>query len=139
VHQIAPTATDNRQRVTILSKRDLDVSYFCGSGAGGQARNKVHSGCQIIHRESGAIGRASDSRSLDENKQSAFKRLLATPKMKFWLARAVQEVRNGETLEATVARETTDQHMRYEVKNAVGQWEEVSGSYFESETAKEQS
>lgn len=77
---------EEKRRVTILSKKDLDVSYYCGPGAGGQARNKVASGVQIIHRESGAIGRAHDSRSQADNKKNAFQRLLATPQMKFWLA-----------------------------------------------------
>ena len=128
---------DGKERVTILSLKDLDVSYFCGSGAGGQARNKVASGVQMRHEESGAIGRASDSRSQHDNKQSAFKRLLADPRMKFWLARRVQEVRMGETLEATIAKETTPENLKYEIKNATGQWEEVTAEYFDGPAAKE--
>lgn len=129
---------DNRERVTILSKKDLKFSYFCGSGAGGQARNKVHSGVQITHEESGAIGRASDSRSLDQNKKAAFERLLKDPRMKFFLSRKVYEVRQGETLEQTIERDMRPEHLRFEVKNAAGQWEAVTVEYFESETAKEE-
>lgn len=131
--------TQERERVTILSKKDLKFSYFCGSGAGGQARNKVHTGVQITHEESGAIGRASDSRSLDQNKQSAFKRLLNDPRMKFFLAKAVYEVKHGETIEQTLEKEMTPKNLKFEVKNGCGQWEEVSNEYFESETAKEES
>lgn len=137
--QIIHPKQDTREKVNIVGPKDLKVSYFCGSGAGGQARNKVHSGCQIVHIESGASGRASDSRSLDENKQSAFKRLLADPKMRFFIARRVHEVQSGETLEAEIERETQDKNLKYEVKNATGQWEQVEPVYFESETAKEQS
>ena len=111
---------DNRQRVSIATPKDFDVSYFCGSGAGGQARNKVATGVQIIHRETGAIGRASDSRSQADNKASAFKRLLATPKMKFWLAAKIYEVRQQETLEETIEKATMPENLKFEVKDATG-------------------
>ena len=132
------TSTIEKERVTILSKKDLEFSYFCGSGPGGQARNKVASGVQIRHEESGAIGRASDSRSQDENKQSAFKRLLADPRMKFWLAKKVYEVKMEETVEQTVERECRPNNCRFEIKNAAGHWEQVPEAYFDTPAAKEQ-
>lgn len=127
---------DTRERVTILSPKDLDISTFCGSGAGGQARNKVASGIQIRHAESGAIGRASDSRSQYDNKRTAFKRLLADPRMKFWLARRVHEVQSGQSIEEEVARDTTEDKLKLEIKNEAGQWTEVKPDYFETELAK---
>lgn len=131
--------SEELQKITLASRKDFDVSYFCGSGAGGQARNKVASGVQILHRESGAIGRASDSRSQADNKASAFQRLLKTPQMKFWLARKKYEVQMHETLEETVERDVSGDACKYEIKNALGQWEEVSKEYFESIAAKEES
>lgn len=133
---MSATEADNRQRVRILSKKDLDISYFCGSGAGGQARNKVASGVQIIHRETGAIGRASDSRSQEQNKKSAFERLLKTPKMKFWLASRVFEVKQGESLESMIEKDMKDENLKFEIKNAEGKWEEVTASYFEMPAAQ---
>lgn len=127
-----------RETITILSQKDLDISYFCGSGAGGQARNKVASGVQMRHEESGAMGRASDSRSQHDNKKSAFKRLMEDPRMKFWLAKKVHEVRMGETIESEIAKETTKDKVKYEIKNAVGKWEEVDESYFDTVAAKEE-
>jgi protein subunit release factor B len=138
MHQIQQTTVDKRERITILSVKDLDFSYFCGSGHGGQAKNKVHSGCQIIHRESGAIGRASDSRSLEQNKRSAFERLLKTPQMKFWLARRVHEIKMGESIEEEISHETTSDKLKFEIKNTDGQWQEVPDSYFESDMAKKE-
>lgn len=128
---------DEPVKINLASRKDFDVSYFCGSGAGGQARNKVASGVQIIHRESGAIGRASDSRSQADNKVSAFKRLRETPQFKFWLNRKLYEIRQQETIEETVAKETTDANLKYEIKNAKGQWEEVSADYFDGPAARE--
>ena len=129
---------NNRERISIATKKDFDVSYFCGSGAGGQARNKVASGVQIIHRESGAIGRASDSRSQAENKKTAFERLLGSALMKFWLSKKLYEIRQQETLEETIENETTPENLKFEIKNADGKWEEVDSSYFDSPAAKQE-
>lgn len=129
---------EERERVTILSKKDLEISYYCGSGAGGQARNKVASGVMIRHPESGAIGRACDSRSQDQNKQSAFKRLCATPQIKFWLAKKMYEIRQGEAIEKTIEAETKPECLKYEIKNASGQWEQVSPDYFETAQARKE-
>ncbi len=139
MHQTQSKPEDNREKVSIATAKDFDVSYFCGSGAGGQARNKVASGVQIIHRETGAIGRASDSRSQADNKQRAFQRLLETPKMKFWIARKLYEVKQGEKLEETIAKDTQAGNLKYEIKSPTGQWEEVTESYFDGAAAKEQS
>lgn len=125
-----------RQKVTIASAKDFDVSYFCGSGPGGQARNKSATGVQIIHRESGAIGRASDSRSQSDNKANAFKRLTESPKFKFWLAQKIYEIDQHETMEQTVERELRPENLRYEIKDAAGRWEEVNDEYFNSPAAK---
>lgn len=115
---------DTRERTRIASREDFDVSYFCGSGHGGQAKNKVASGVQIIHRESGAIGRASDSRSQADNRKAAFRRLLATPKMKFWLSKRVIEIRERQSLEESIEKELTPDHLKCEIRRN-GKWEEV--------------
>ena len=83
------------------------------------------------------MGRASDSRSQHDNKKSAFNRLLADPRMKFWLSKKVFEFRQGETLEQTIANDTKPDNLKYEIKNAAGQWEEVSEDYFDGAAAKE--
>lgn len=62
-----------KEKITIATKKDFDVSYYCGPGPGGQKKNKSATGVQIIHSESGAIGRAHDSRSQADNKVNAFK------------------------------------------------------------------
>lgn len=119
---------DTRERITLATRKDFDVSYFCGSGKGGQAKNKVHSGVQIIHRESGAIGRASDTRSQAENKAEAFRRLMKTPQMKFWLLRKKFELEQERTIEQAVGAETQDQFLRFEIKDDAGNWVEVPAS-----------
>ena len=129
---------DTRERITILSKKDLDISYFCGSGAGGQARNKVASGVLIQHKESGASGRCSESRSQDQNKRKAFDNMLKTPKFKIWLSRKLFEIREQESMEDQISRELDDSRkMKYEVQ-IEGKWKEVGADYFLTEEAKQE-
>ena len=119
-----------REKITVATKKDFDVSYFCGPGAGGQARNKVASGVQIIHTESGAIGRSSDTRSQHQNKRSALEKLVKTPKFKFWLNKKLFELREKETVEESVERELQDpSKVKVEVR-VDGKWTEVSQEYF---------
>jgi len=136
MHYIQAEKRDTRERINLLSLKDLEMSHYCGSGKGGQAKNKVASGVMFRHEESGAIGRASDSRSEHENKVNAFRRLVADPRMKFWLAKKVHEIRLGETLEENVRRDMADSNLRFEVKNESGQWIEKTPEYFETEQAK---
>lgn len=112
-------------RVTILKKSDLEFSYFCGPGPGGQAKNKVASGVRIHHPESGAMAWASASRSQNENKRAAFEKLVKTPKMKFWLARKIYEVKAGEALEQTVERDMDPKNLKIEIRRD-GKWVEAN-------------
>jgi protein subunit release factor A len=125
------------QRVSILSKKDLEISYYIGSGKGGQKKQKTHSGVQIVHPESGAIGRCSDSRSQEQNKKHAFERLMATPKMKFWLTKKIYEIRQQESLEETVEKETAPDKIKHEIK-IDGKWVEVGPEYFDTQDAKKE-
>ena len=136
MHAIDNPKNDGRRRITIVSKGDFQFSYFCGPGHGGQAKDKVHSGVQIFHADSGATARASDSRSLEQNKRSAFGRLLKTPKMKFFIARRLHEIQNDETIEESVARDMQPSNLRFEVKDADGRWVEVTDEYFNSKEAQ---
>jgi len=129
---------DTRERITILSKKDLDISYFCGSGAGGQARNKVASGVLITHRESGAQGRCSETRSQEQNKRKAFENLCKTPKLKFWLSKKLFEIREEESMEEQIARELENpKNVKYEIQ-VEGKWKEIESEYFLTEEAKKE-
>jgi protein subunit release factor B len=132
MHTITQNKTSTREKVTIAKPKDFDVSYFCGSGAGGQARNKVASGVQICHRESGAIGRASDSRSQADNKKSAFERLVKTPQFKFWAAKEIYEINQGKTIEQEVEESMKSNNLKVEIKNEEGKWKEVSENFFKN-------
>ncbi len=68
-----------------ITKKDFDMQTFRAGGAGGQNQNKVNSGVRLIHRASGAVGEARDSRYQLQNKKAAFERLVKSDKFQAWL------------------------------------------------------
>ena len=73
-----------KQLVFSITKDDFEIQTFRAGGKGGQNQNKVESGVRIIHRASGAVSEARDSRDQLHNKRSAFKKLIELPKFKAW-------------------------------------------------------
>jgi protein subunit release factor A len=124
MHEIHQAEKDSRKRITIVRPSDVTWTYICGSGKGGSAKNKVHSGAMCFHAESGGQGRATDSRSLDENKHAAFKRMTEHPRFKFWIARRLHEIESGESIEQELEREMSPENLKIEVRNSSGQWVE---------------
>jgi peptide chain release factor 1 len=55
----------------ILSDQDFDISWFSGTGKGGQHRNKHQNCCRVIHRDTGITANGTNSRSREQNKQNA--------------------------------------------------------------------
>jgi len=68
-----------------VTKKDFEWQFIRGSGPGGQHRNKVSTGCRCIHRASGAVGVATDSRSQHQNRAMAFSRCVHSDKFQAWL------------------------------------------------------
>ena len=63
---------------------DVKFTYFSGSGAGGQFRNKHKNCVRVQHIPSGAIGECKEHRSLEQNKKTALQRLTKNKKFKLW-------------------------------------------------------
>lgn len=114
-----------KQKINILSPKDLDISYYIGSGAGGQNRQKNATGVKLVHRESGAIGQCSETRSREQNKKKAFQNLVNSPKMKLWLNKKMYEIRNQETLEEFVDNWMSEKNLKIEGKDEEGKWTRI--------------
>ncbi|KAJ2535194.1 hypothetical protein GGH19_000280 [Coemansia sp. RSA 1807] len=59
----------------ILQEKDIDEKHVRGSGNGGQKINKTSSCVQLMHRPTGTIVVCQDTRSLQQNRKIAYKRL----------------------------------------------------------------
>jgi len=67
-----------------LTEKDFEITFYRGSGKGGQNRNKVETGVRIYHPESGAMAQSCEERTQGRNRSIAFKRLTETKEFKIW-------------------------------------------------------
>lgn len=75
----------NKELLFSITKKDLEITWFSGKGAGGQHRNKHQNCCRIKHPDSGVIVTGQEERSRDKNLKNAFKRLIENKDFKKWL------------------------------------------------------
>jgi len=68
-----------------VTRKDLEITYFSGTGAGGQHRNRHMNCVRIKHPDSGVLVTGQEERSKDKNFKMAFKRLTEHPKFTTWL------------------------------------------------------
>ena len=110
-----------RKHLFSVTKKDFDVQTFRAGGKGGQHQNKTDSAVRIIHRDSGAVGISRNDRSQHRNKKLALERLTKTTKFKLWIARRVNEITIGKTIEEQVKEDMKPENLTIEIKEN-GQW-----------------
>jgi peptide chain release factor 1 len=58
-----------------VTKKDLKIDYFSGTGPGGQHKNKHKNCVRLVHKPTGTKSQCQDFRSRKQNLQTAFRRL----------------------------------------------------------------
>jgi protein subunit release factor A len=74
-----------RKLLFSITKKNLEITYFSGKGAGGQHRNKCKNCVRINHPDSGVIVTGQEERSLRQNLKNALSRLIKNEKFKNWI------------------------------------------------------
>ncbi|MBN1880627.1 MAG: peptide chain release factor-like protein [Deltaproteobacteria bacterium] len=59
----------------MLSDKDIDIEYYRASGPGGQRRNKKDTAVRAVHRPTGIVAVAAESRYRSRNLKNALDRL----------------------------------------------------------------
>lgn len=90
----------SRQLLFSVTRKDLDMQTFSAPGAGGGGKDTSSNCVRLVHRDSGAVGEGRESRSLTQNRQSAFKKLVETVRFKNWHRAEVARLM-GKKLEET--------------------------------------
>ena len=107
-----------------VTKNDLEVDWFSGTGCGGQYRNKHQNCCRIRHKDSGAIATGQSQRDRVSNLKEAMENLTKSPKFKAWVKVRVGEV-TGEKADIEAKVDRAMKHLKFEVKDEAGNWKEV--------------
>lgn len=117
---------ENKKLILSVTKKDIDITYFNGSGAGGQHRNRKKCCVRMHHRDSGGMATGQDSRDKKTNTENAFMRLLETEKFKIWeRAEVSKRMLNVEKLENRVKNQMKEHNLKFEVRSGTGQWIEI--------------
>ena len=107
-----------------VTKDDLDIDWFSGTGCGGQYRNTHQNCCRIRHKDSGAIATGQSQRDRVSNLKEAMENLTKSPKFKAWVKVRVGEV-TGEKADIEAKVDRAMRHLKFEVKDEEGNWKEV--------------
>jgi protein subunit release factor B len=108
-----------------VTKKDLEIDFFSGTGAGGQYRNKHQNCVRIRHKDSGAFATGQSNRERPANIQEAFRNLLEHPKFKIWQSQKILECVSGETTAQRVEKALAPENLKVEGKDGNGRCEEL--------------
>lgn len=113
------------EKITVVTKKDLRIDFYRGSGKGGQKRNKTSNCCRITHLPSGAVGIGESGRSQSSNRALAFRKMAETEKFQKWFKLEIAK-RFG-ILDAVEKRVNWEMahNIRVEARNSAGKWIEV--------------
>lgn len=98
-----------------ITKRDLSISFFSGTGAGGQYRNKHQNCVRLRHLESGVTTTGQSYRERSANLREAFNNLNSNAEFKVWLNSKIQEILHGKEIEAAVCRAMKPDNLKVEL------------------------
>jgi len=99
-----------RKLLFSVTKKDFDITYFSGTGAGGQHRNKSMNCVRIKHKETGIITIGQEERSLKQNMKNAFNRMAKHPKFQLYLKKRA----SGEMLWESEIEKKVEEMMKEE-------------------------
>lgn len=108
-----------------ITRKDLKVNYFSGTGPGGQNRNKNQNCVRIQHKDSGVIVTGQSNKSRQANVKEALNNLVNHPKFKLWHTGKIHEVLSGKTIEELVNEQLDPDNLLIEGKNENRRWEEL--------------
>ena len=104
-----------RELLFSITKKDYEITYFNGTGKGGQHRNK-HANCvRLKHKATGIIKVGQDQRSLDQNMRKAFQSMVQDKRFQDYIKlRASKESVNGDSIAEKVNKAMREENLKIE-------------------------
>lgn len=121
LQQTVRTDMKNRELLFSVTRKDFDVTWFSGTGGGGQYRNKHQNCCRIIHKESGAIGTGQSQRERPANQKEAFNNCVNSDIFQNWLRLKTAEALTGQSLGDLVDEALQEKNLKVEYREN-GKW-----------------
>ena len=103
-----------KELIFSITKKDFDITYFNGTGNGGQHRNKHKNCVRLKHLETGIMTVGQSERSLKQNLKRAFKQLVNNEEFKTWLTLKISSVLKEKEDESVLIAKRVDEAMKPE-------------------------
>ena len=111
-----------------ITKKDFQIDYFSGRGAGGQKRNKTQNCVRLHHKDSGVIVTGQSHKERKSNLKEALQNLVNNPKFKVWYSCKIMECIEGKTIEQKVDKLLQPRNLKVEVQQN-GKWVVEEGQH----------
>jgi protein subunit release factor B len=105
-----------------VTKKDFDIHWFSGRGAGGQFRNKHQNCVRLKHPESGAYSTGQSHRERSANLREALRGLTDSALFKTWINRKAWEVIEGKKIEEKVEEMMYPENLKVEFMDENNKW-----------------
>jgi protein subunit release factor A len=115
----------SKELIFSVTKKDLKIEWFSGTGAGGQHRNKHQNCLRLHHPDSGVMVTGQSNRDRVSNTREALQNLIKHPKFRIWIAKRNYELQQGKTVEQIVEDLMEPSNLKIEAKDGEGNWKEV--------------
>lgn len=99
---------DKKKAKFSVTKNDLEITWFSGSGAGGQHRNKHDNCCRMKHPDSGVVVISTEHKDRPSNQKQALKNLANHPVFRSYCSLKLWEMEQDITLEELVEQSVSD-------------------------------
>jgi peptide chain release factor 1 len=99
-----------------ITKKDFDIQFFSGTGAGGQHRNKHQNCVRLTHRDSGVTKTGQSNRNREANIKEAFRGIVNDVEFKLWHKREIAvRLQQGISLEDKINAMLRPENLKIEV------------------------
>lgn len=105
-----------------ITKKDLEISHFSGTGAGGQHRNRHKNCVRLYHPDSDVRVTGQSNKELRSNIKEALNNLVKSFDFKRWHNRRVMEIIENKTIDQIVEEMMVEDNLKIEVRKD-GKWE----------------
>ena len=113
--------TNKKKLLFSITKKDLNISYFSGKGAGGQNRNRHMNCVRLSHPESGATATGQRHKEKRKNVSDALRSLVKNAKFKIWHNNKVAEIQSLRSIDDIVDEMMHEDNLKIE-KLVDGKW-----------------
>lgn len=106
----------SRELILSITKKDFDIQYFSGKGAGGQHRNKHQNCVRMLHRDSGVSATGQSSKSRQANEREAFNTIVKSKEFETWRKMEVSHrLATGSSVREAVRLSMREENLKIEV------------------------